>query len=119
MTWQATGDDEDRINADRVAGFGKARSEAFGGGRHPAQAIFVERHRRGVFAGALLDLDERECAPAPRDKIDLAAGNPRAAGKDAPTVEAQPPGGDGFGAAPARFGGVAVQLPAPSSSARA
>ena len=119
MARQAAGDEEDRVDADRVAGPGETRREALGGGRHPTQAIFVERHRRRVLGGALLDLDEGERAPASRDQIDLAAGNPRAPGEDAPAVEAEPPGSDGFGAAAARFGGRAFQSPPPISSARA
>ena len=119
MTRQAPRNEENRVDADRVAGPGKARREALGGGRHPAQAIFVERHRRCVLGGALLDLDEGERTPAPRDQINLAAGNPRAPGEDAPAVESEPPGGDGFGAAAARFGGRAFQSPPPSVSARA
>ena len=87
MARKAAGDEEDRVDADRVAGPGETRREALGGGRHPAQAIFVERHRRGVFGGALLDLDKGERTAAPRDEVDLATGNPRAPGEDAPAME--------------------------------
>lgn len=119
VAWQTTGDKEDGVDADRITGPGKAGAQALGGGRDPTQTIFVERHRGGVLAGALLDLDERKGAPAPGDKVDLASGNPRAARDDAPAVQPEPPRCDRLRAATAGFGGLTFQSPAPSSSARA
>ena len=119
MSRQAAGNEEDGIDTDRVTGPFEAWREAFGGRRDPAQAPGVERHRRGVLAGTLLYFDEREGAAAPRDQIDLAARDPGTAREDPPAVEAQPPGGDGLGAASALLGDPAFQRAAPSSSARA
>ena len=112
-------DEEDGVDPHVIAGAGVAQREALGGDRDAAQAIGVERPGGGFLGAALLDLDKGERTAAPRDEVDLATGNPRALGEDAPAVEAEPPGSDGFGAAAARFGGRAFQSPRPNRSARA
>ena len=119
MARQATGHEEDCVDADRVAEFGKSWREAFGGGRHPAQAPGIERYRGGILAGALLDLDEGERAAAACDEVDLAPDDPRAARDDVPAVQPEPPRRDRFGATTPRFGSLAGQSLAPSSRARA
>lgn len=119
MTRQAPRDDEDGVDADRVAGLGIARGQALGGGRDAAQTIFVERQGRGILAGALLDLDEGEGMAAPRNQVDLAARDPRAPRENMPAVQPEPPCRDRLGAAPPRFGRLAGQSLVPSSSARA
>ena len=109
-------DEEDGVDPHVIARAGVAQREALGGDRDAAQAIGVERLGGGFLGAALLDLDESERAPAPRDQIDLAAGNARALGEDRPAVKPQPPGGDGFGATTALFGPLALQLPTRSSA---
>ncbi len=116
---QSPRNEEYRVDPDRVSGLGKARGQPLRRRSDAAQAIGVERHRRGIGAGALLDLDESDGSTAPGDKIDFAARDARPAREDSPTVEAKPPGSEGFGAAAARFGFVPFQLLPPSSSARA
>ena len=117
MARQAAGNDEDGVDPDVVAGTGEARSEALGGNGNAAEAIFVERQAGSVVGRALLDLDERHHAAAPRDQIDLAAGRASADGEDPPALEPQPPGGEPLGAAAPALGRGAVQRA--SSSARA
>ena len=87
MLRQSAGDDEDRIDADVVAGAGVARLELAGGDRDPAQAMFVERVGCGVGGGALLDLDERQHLAAPRNQVDFAAAHFHPLGEDPPAVE--------------------------------
>ena len=119
MARPAAWNDEQRVDADVVAGAGVALSELLGGGRDPTQAVTVEREVGGFAGGALLNLDEGDDPAAAGDEIDLAAVDPRAAGEDPPAVEAKPPGGERFGAAAATLGECAVQAPSPSSRARA
>ena len=102
------GDDEDGVDADVVAGAGVARGELLCGECDAAQAILVERHGRRVARGALLDLDEGYQPAAPGDQIDLAAAHFHSPGEDPPAVEAEPPGGDGLGAAAALLGAMPV-----------
>lgn len=116
---QAAGNEEQRVDAYIVAVLGKARRQPLGGNCDAAQAIFVECPGCRILGGALLDLDEGECAAAPGDEVDFAARNAGTAGEDSPAVQAQPPGGERLRPAPARFGDLPVQSLAPSSSARA
>ena len=118
MLRQAARDDEDRVDADVVAGAGIARLELARGNRDPAQAMFVERLGGGVSGGALFDLDESQHPAAPRDQIDLTAAHFDAGGEDPPAVEPEPPRRDRLGAAAALLGVVAVQSGDPSASAR-
>jgi hypothetical protein len=113
-----TRDEVERVDADEVAGAGEAHRELLGSYRDAAQAIMVERPRRGIRGGALLDLDKGKDVSAPRDEVDLAAVDPSASGEDRPTVEAKPPGGNGLGAAATLFGGFALHS-GERSSARA
>ena len=87
MLWPAVRHDEDRINADVVTGAGVTRLELARGDRDPAQAMLVERERRGVSSSALLDLDKRQHPAAPRDQIDLAAAHFHPLGQNPPAVE--------------------------------
>ncbi len=119
MLRQAARDDEDRVDADVVAGAGEALLELARGDRDPAQAMLVERECSGIGGGALLDLDKRQHLATPRDQIDLTAAHFHPLGEDPPAVKPQPPGGDGLGAAAALLGVTAVQSGAPSASARA
>ena len=119
MAWELARNDEYRIDALDVAGTGVARSEPLGGGGDPAQPIVVKCHRCGIFGGALLDLDEGKSLAAPGDEVDLAASDPRAPRENAPAVEPQPPRGEIFGAAPARFGCGALQRSSANCKARA
>ena len=116
---EAAGDDEHRIDADVVAGSGVASRELLGRCGDPAQPVAVEREVGGFAGGALLDLDEGDDTTAAGDQIDLAAVHPHALPNDAPTAKAKPPCSQCFGAAAAALGERAVQLSAPSSSARA
>ena len=119
MSWQLARDEEDRVDALDIAGASVARGKPLGGVGDTAEAIFVERHCRRFDGRALLDLDERERLAAPRDQVDLAPGDPRALGEDAPAVQPQPPGGEVFGAAATRFGFGAAQRRSARASARA
>ena len=119
MTRPSAGHDEDRVDADIVAGPGITRRKALGGGRDPAKAIFVERQPGRLLRGALLDLDERKDAATSRDQVDLATGDAGPAGDDRPAVEPEPPRRDRLRAAAARFGGLTGQSLAPRWSARA
>ena len=115
---QASGHEEQGVDADVVAGPREAGGQPLGGDGDPAQPVMVERHRRTVGVGARLDLDEGKHAATPGDEVDLAARHPRAAGEDPPAVQPQPPGGERLGGAAALLGdGAAVQRD--SSSARA
>jgi len=67
----------------------------------------------------LLDLDKRQRPAATGNQVDLSTRNPRAFGKNVPAMQAQPPGGDSFRLATTVLGKLAIQLDAPSSSARA
>ncbi len=117
--WPTARDEEQSVDANVVAVAGKSRCQALGGDCDAAQAVLVERHRGGFLGRTLFDLNERHCAPAARDKIDLAAGHAGAARKDSPAVEAQPPGSERFRAPSARFSNAAFQAPSPSANARA
>jgi hypothetical protein len=119
MAGQAAGNEEQGIDADVVAIAGIARREPLGSDRDPAQAIFVERPRCRFLAAALLDLDEGQNAPAPGDQIDLATRDTGSDSKYPPPLQAQPPGRERFRPPTARLGHLPVQLPPPSSSARA
>ena len=116
---QAAGDDEDGVDADVVAWPGEARCKRLRGGGDAAQAIAVERHRRGTGGRALLDLDEGEHRAAPSDEVNLPAAHFDTPGEDPPAVETKPPGGDGLRAATALLGFPAVQSEPPSARARA
>ena len=116
---QAARNDEDGVDANIVAGTGKARGERFRCGGNPAQAILIERHGGGIDGGALLDFDERDQFAAPRNEIDFAAAHFHPARQDPPSVEPQPPRGDGLGAAAALLGLPPVQSGDPSANARA
>ena len=119
MPWQLTRDEEDRVDALDVAGAGIAWGKALGGVGNAAQAIVVERHRGGFDGRALLDLDKGERLATPGNQVDFTPGDARALGEDPPAVEPQPPGGEIFGAAAARFGGGAAQRGSAKASARA
>ncbi len=119
MLRQAARDDEDRVDADVVAGAGIARFELAGGNRDPAQAMLVERLGGGVSGGALLNLDEGQYLAAPRHKIDFTAAHFYAGGEDPPAVKPEPPRRDRLGTAAALLGVTAVQSDDPSASARA
>lgn len=119
MARQASRNDEDRVDADVLAPLGITGRQPFRRRRNPAQAILVKAPGGGVFAAALFDLDEGDDVAAFGDKVDLAPCDPDTPVEDAPAVEAQPPGGEGFRVAPPRFRRLPVQLWPPSSSARA
>ena len=119
VPWQAPRDDEQGIDADVVALAGVARRQALSGHCDAAKAVFVQRPSGGFRRTPLLDLDEGDDAPASGHQIDFAAGNAGAAGKNAPALQPQPPGGDCFRPAPARLRQLPVQSPPPSSKARA
>ena len=118
MTRQAAGDEEDGVDADIVAGAHDARRQPLGSDGDAAKPVLIERHGRAFLAGACLDLDEGEDATAARDQIDLAAGHPRALGKNAPAMQPQPPGGQPLGLAAALLGKLAA-VQRLSSKARA
>ena len=109
VTWQTAGDDVDRVDAQFVALAHVARRKPLSGSDHAPDPPFVERHCGSVGGRARLDLDEGKRAAAAGDKIDLSARDARAAGENAPAVEAEPPCGDGFRAPAALLGCVAVQ----------
>ena len=119
MLRQSAWDDEDRVDPDVVARAGISRLELACGDRDAAQAMLVERQGCGIGGGALLDLDERQPLAAPRNQVDLTAAHLDPLGEDPPAMEAEPPGGDRFGAAPALLGVAAVQPDAPIANARA
>ena len=93
--------------------------QSLGGDRDPPQPMFVQCPGRGIGGIPMLDLDERQHAAAPSDQVDLAAGYARPLGQNPPSVQPQPPGGDGLGLAAARLGKLPVQALPPSSNARA
>jgi hypothetical protein len=101
---QSAGDQEQGIDANRVAISGVAGREPLGGDRDPAQAIFIECPCCGVFGAALFDLDEGQCPAATRNEVDLATGNAGAPRENSPALQPQPPGGERFGPTPPRFG---------------
>jgi hypothetical protein len=110
--------EEDRVDADIVAGPHEARRQPLGGDSDAPQPILIERHGRAVLAGAGLDLDEGQDSPASGDKVDLAARHPRALSENPPAVQPQPPGGQPLGLAAALLGKLAA-VQRLSSSARA
>jgi hypothetical protein len=116
MARQTSRHEEHGVDADVVAGAGIACRQPLGGDRDPPQPLLVEGDGRAVLAGPRLDLDKGQDAAAPGDQVDLAAGNPGAAGEDAPAVQAQPPGRDPLGLAPALLGQLA---PVQRTSSRA
>lgn len=116
---EAAGHDEDGIDANVVAGAGVARRQPLRRHRDTPQAMLVEAPRRCILVGPLLHFDEGDRPAAPGDEVDFATGDARAAVEDAPAVEAQPPGGEAFRLATARFGLLPGQSRLPSSSARA
>jgi hypothetical protein len=103
MSRQSSGHDEDRVDAQVVAGPEVARCEALGSDNHTAQSPCIERKRRSLFGRTCLDLDEGKGAAAARNDVDLAAGYAGSASEDAPAVEAQPPTGERLGTAAALF----------------
>lgn len=109
--------DEQRIDPDVVASAHIAPGEPLGGHRDAAQAPAIEGKGSCVLAGARLDLDECQRSSATGDDIDLTARHSGATGKDLPTLKAQVPAGECFGASTAPFGLSAVHLV--SSIARA
>ena len=119
VTGQAARYDEQSVDADIVAVASITLSQACCGDGDAPQPIFVQCPGGGIGGIPLLDLDERQHAPAPGDQVDLAAGDARPPGQYLPAVQPQPPGGDGLGLAAARFGKLAVQSLPPSSNARA
>lgn len=119
MARQATGNDEQGVDADIVAGASIALGKLLGRRRDPAQPVPVEGEVGGRAGRALLDLDEGDDSPAPGNEVDFAAMHAHPLPKDPPAVEAKPPGGERLGAAAAALGSQAAQAPAPSSSARA
>jgi len=116
---QAARDDEQCVDADIVTLASVARREAFGGDRDPAQAIFVECPGGGFLGAAPLDLDKGDDFSPASNEVDFTARNACTASKNSPALETQPPGGEGFCPPTVRFGDLPVQLPPPSSSARA
>jgi hypothetical protein len=116
---KAAGDDVDGIDPNVLAIPGMARREDRGGGDDATQAVIVKRESGSFLGRALLDLHERDGASAPGDQVDLSAPHFRARRKDSPSVQAQPPGGNGLGPASATFSLGAVQDSPSSSRARA
>jgi len=119
MVGKATWDDEHRVDAHLVAVAKEARCQPLGGDRDAAQPIFVEGQARGVTARPLLDLDESDRPAAASDQVDLSAGNPRPPLQDSPSVQPQPPCGDGLGPPAAPLGKLAAQGALVRSRARA
>jgi hypothetical protein len=115
---QPAGHEENGVDADIVAGARVARRQPLGGDRDPPQPVGVERHRCLVLAGARLDLDEGDNAPAAGDEVDLTARHPRALAEDPPAMQPQPPGRQPLGLAPAPLGKL-PPVQRLSSSARA
>lgn len=70
-----------------------------GGGGQTTTLPRPQRFGRLAEVGALLDLDDGQRPPAPRDQVDLAGRGSAAPGQDPVAFEAQPPGGQGLGAA--------------------
>jgi len=116
---QSARHDEQGIDADVVAVASIARRQPLGCDCDTPQPVFVERPGRGIDRAPLLDLDKRQCPAATGNQVDLATRDPRAFGKNVPAMQAQPPGGDSFRLATTVLGKLAIQLDAPSSSARA
>src|SRR5690606_5770561 len=112
----AAGRKQQHIDADRVVRSGVAMRNHFNGGGDAAQAIFVDRQRQFGRSRAPLDLDERDRPPAPGYQVYLAPRRLHPPGDDAPSVQAQPPGGPAFAAPAALLGKFALHL---ISSARA
>jgi hypothetical protein len=119
MPGQASRDDEQGVDPNGVAWASKTRRQAFGRHRDATQSIFIERPRCRFVRATLLYFNESHRPATPCDQVDFAAGNACAAGKDAPTFETQPPGGNRLRPASPRFCKLAAQSAAPSSSARA
>jgi hypothetical protein len=118
MAGQLAGQQEDGIDADVVARPGEARGQPLGGDGDSPQPVGIERHGGAIFAGPRLDFDEGDNAPAAGDQVDLAAGDARPLGEDAPAVQPKPPGRQPFGLTPAPLGKLAPAQRL-SSSARA
>ena len=109
---------EDGIDANVVTLTRVARRQPFGGNRHPAQPVLVERNCQPLLAAARLDLDEGQDSSPARDEVDLAARYARPLGEDPPAAKSQPPGRQPFRApaAPLRLDPPVQRL---SSRARA
>ena len=108
MARKAARNDEDGVDPKLVALAHVARREPLSGDDYSAQAVGVERESGGVLGRPRLDLDERQSPAATSDDVDLAAGNPGAAGDDPPAVQPEPKSGEGLGAAAAFFRRVSI-----------
>lgn len=119
MKRQSARDDVDGVDPYIVTVAGEPRGKRLRGSGNTAQAVSVERHRRAIGGGALLDLDKGQHASAPRDEVNLSATHFHAASKDSPAVQAEPPGGERLGASTAPFGFLPVQSKLARCKARA
>jgi hypothetical protein len=118
MAGQPARQQEDGVDTDVVTVSGKARRQPLCGNRDAAQPVLVERHGRTLLAGARLDLDEGENAPAARDEVDFAAGHAHAFSENPPAMQPQPPRRQPLSLSTAPFGKLAA-VQRLSSSARA
>lgn len=117
VTRQPSRNNEDRVDPKLVPGAHEAGGKPLGGDRHPAEPVRVERECGIEIGGPGLYLDEGERSSPASDDVDLAAGNPRAPGKDSPPLQTQPPGSNILCAPAAPFGSASVHPD--RSSARA
>jgi hypothetical protein len=117
MPGPAARDDEQGIDADIVAGSHVALRKPFGGNGDASKPPIVERECRRFEARTLLDFDEGQDPAAASDNVNLAPLDARSPRENPPAVEAQIPASEGFGAATAPLGRMAVHRA--NSSARA
>jgi hypothetical protein len=104
MARPASGHDDDDVDAEVVAVAGIAWRQRGRRRRNPPQAGMIDREIGVAIGRAGLDLDERQCATAPRDQVDLADMTAPPPVEDPPTLQPQPPCRDRLAAAAPAFG---------------
>ena len=118
VTRQPSSHQEDGIDANVIALAHEPRGKAFGRDRDAAQSISIQGKSGPLGGGARLDLHESQDSAAAGDQIDFAAWHASARGEDSPAMQAEPPGGEALGPAPALLG-IRAPVQRLSSSARA
>ena len=104
MARQAPGYQEQRVNPDVIAFAGIARGKPLRGNGDAAETIFVERPSGGFLAAPLFYLDKGKSAAATGNQVDFTARDTRSLRKNPPTVQPQPPGGNGLSLASTLLG---------------
>jgi hypothetical protein len=78
--------------------------------RYSAQPVVVESERRLFRGRSGFDFDKGNGSAAASDQVHFTDGSPDPRCDDAPSLEAEPPGGEGLGPAAAALGAPALHL---------